>query len=116
MFFFFFDFIVQARQDKSVISNDAYSPSSSLVHENPPFIPGFFVLKFEINETIVVKVPRTVRVGMCLPSSCSLDDVEQLALLSEKALENRQVDVISVRSPTQNPYDYWNDRTFIILV
>lgn len=59
--------------------------------------------------------PRTVRIGMCLPSTCSLDDVEKMALHAEPTIPHRQINILDVRSPTQNPYEYWNDKTFIIL-
>lgn len=36
--------------------NDAYNPTASLgPHENPPFYPGFYILKLKINETEIVK-------------------------------------------------------------
>lgn len=53
---------------------------------------------------------------MCLPSTCSLDEVEHMAALSQKSLSSRFIEMISVRSPTEDPYEYWNDTTFIILV
>ncbi|XP_031635860.1 O-acyltransferase like protein [Contarinia nasturtii] len=110
--------IARTRQAKDEISfNDAYNPAAaSLPHENPPFIPGFFVLKAKINETEIVKYPRTIRLGVCLPSTCSLDDIAHMALLSQKSMAHRSMEIASVRSPTQNPYEYWNDTTFIILV
>lgn len=51
-----FAFTVRTRQEKDEISfNDAYNPTETLAHENPPFIPAFFVLKAKINETEIVK-------------------------------------------------------------
>lgn len=35
--------------------NDLYNPTLSTPHENPPFVPGFFILKVMINETEIVK-------------------------------------------------------------
>lgn len=48
---------VRTRQAKDEISfNDAYNPAAAaLPHENPPFLPGFFVLKATINETEIAK-------------------------------------------------------------
>lgn len=97
--------------------NSVYNPSSSSIpFENPPFLPGFFVLKMLVNATSVVPVPRTVYVGICLPSTCTNNDVKVMGKFSQKSLSNRQVTILAVRSPTQNPYDYGSDRTFIILV
>ena len=49
-------FAVRTRQAKDQISfNDAYNPTATLPHENPPFLPGFFVLKAVINETEIAK-------------------------------------------------------------
>lgn len=111
-------FTAQNKQDKSSLSyNDAYSPVAALKHENPPFRPGFFVLKVHINETSIAKFPRTVRLGMCLPSACSLGDVKQMALLADDPIASHHtIDIISIRSPTENDYVFWKDRTFIILV
>ncbi|XP_055326560.1 nose resistant to fluoxetine protein 6 [Sitodiplosis mosellana] len=109
--------IVRTRQAKDEISfNDAYNPATTLPHENPPFLPGFFVLKVIINETEIAKYPRTIRLGICLPSACSLDEVSHMALSSQKPMNHRSLEIAFVRSPTQNPYDYWNDTTFVILV
>lgn len=107
----------QNSQDKnSLSSNDAYS-TTTLQHVNPPFKPGFFVLKVRINETLVTKFPRTIRLGMCLPPACSLDDVERMAQLADDEVASRHhIDIISVRSPTENDYVFWKDRAFIILV
>lgn len=115
---FFFGFTAQNKQDKSSLSyNDAYSPVAALDHENPPFRPGFFVLKVHINETTIAKFPRTVRLGMCLPSACSLADVGRMALLADDPVaSHHSIEIISIRSPTENDYVFWKDRTFIILV
>lgn len=90
--------------------------SASLQHENPPFVPGFYVLKVRINETQIAKQPRTIRLGMCLPNACSYDDIERMAILADDPVSQHQLEVIMVRSPTENVYEYWNDRTYIILM
>ncbi len=69
-----------------------------------------------VNATSVVPVARTVYIGLCLPSTCTNHDVKVMGRYSQKLQSNRQVTIISVRSPTQNPYNYGADRTFIILV
>ncbi|KAG4072042.1 hypothetical protein HA402_015541 [Bradysia odoriphaga] len=94
-----------------------YNPSSSSIpFENPPFLPGFFILKMLVNATSVVPVSRIVYVGLCLPSTCNDNDVMVMGRFSQKLQSNQQVTIMSVRSPTQTPYNYAADRTFIILV
>ncbi|KAJ6620116.1 Nose resistant to fluoxetine protein 6, partial [Pseudolycoriella hygida] len=96
--------------------NNVYNPSSSSIpFENPPFLPGFFVLKMLVNATSVVPVPRTIYTGLCLPSTCTNSDVKMMGRFSQMSESNRQVTILAVRSPTQNPYNYGADRTFIIL-
>lgn len=42
-----------------VTFNEAYNPNAQLgPHENPPFIPGFFVLKIRIDDTNIIKIVR----------------------------------------------------------
>lgn len=51
-------FPVRTRHDKDQVSfNDAYNPAANLgPHENPPFHPGFFIVKVNINDTNLVRV------------------------------------------------------------
>lgn len=60
--------------------------------------------------------PRTVYIGMCLPTTCSTDEVLLMAQHSQTQSVRFDVDVQAVRSPTQSPYDYWADSTFVVLV
>lgn len=47
--------IVQTKKAKDAISYNDFSPVETTQHENPPFLPGFFVLKAAINETVVAR-------------------------------------------------------------
>ncbi|XP_037917287.1 nose resistant to fluoxetine protein 6-like [Hermetia illucens] len=85
-------------------------------HENPPFMPGFYVMKILMNETLLAPNTRTVHVGVCLPSRCSLSDVEKLAVFSQSSIQSREMKILSIRSPTNNGYNIWTDTTFIILM
>lgn len=113
----FINYLAQNLRDHTALTfNDAYS-AATLHHDNPPFVPGFYVLKVRINETQIAKYPRTIRLGMCLPNACSYNDIERMALLADDSLRTQhQLRVIMVRSPTENIYEYWNDRTFLILM
>lgn len=59
--FVFFSFnnkknsIDQPKKAKDSISYNDFSPVETTQHENPPFLPGFFVLKAAINETVVAR-------------------------------------------------------------
>lgn len=46
---------VQTKKSKDSISYNDFSPAETTQHENPPFLPGFFVLKAKINETVVAR-------------------------------------------------------------
>lgn len=69
-----------------------------------------------VNATSVVPVARTVYIGLCLPATCTNDDVKLMGRFSQKSQSSHQVTIMAVRSPTQNPYNYGADRTFVILV
>uniref|UniRef100_A0A1B0FQH3 Nose resistant-to-fluoxetine protein N-terminal domain-containing protein n=1 Tax=Glossina morsitans morsitans TaxID=37546 RepID=A0A1B0FQH3_GLOMM len=94
--------------------NDGYS-YPSIYNDNPPFMPGFFIIKIFFNETYPMKVTRTIYAGVCLPSTCNLVDVKQLFRKAQKQLDNRQVRVIDVRMPTNQKFNLYEDRTFWIL-
>lgn len=53
---------------------------------------------------------------MCLPTTCTTDEVLLMAQHSQRQSVRFNVDVQAVRSPTQSPYDYWSDNTFLLLV
>ncbi|XP_055389998.1 nose resistant to fluoxetine protein 6-like [Condylostylus longicornis] len=84
-------------------------------HENPPFMPGFYVLKIRVNETMMAHLIRTIHIGICLPSSCGINDVKYLTEASQFDLQNRELTIMDIRSPTLNPYNMWSDKTFLIL-
>lgn len=47
--------VAQPKKAKDAISYNDFSPVETTQHENPPFLPGFFVLKASINETKVAR-------------------------------------------------------------
>ncbi|TMW47985.1 hypothetical protein DOY81_006939 [Sarcophaga bullata] len=89
---------------------------SSVYNENPPFIPGFYIIKMFLNETYPTNVMRTIYVGACLPSSCSSEDAKKLAKRSHYDLESRQINILDVRVPTDKEFNIFDDRTFWILL
>lgn len=50
-----FYFAAQTQKVKDAISFNDFSVTDVVPHENPPFIPGFFVLKAKVNETEIAK-------------------------------------------------------------
>ncbi|KNC30260.1 hypothetical protein FF38_14520 [Lucilia cuprina] len=89
---------------------------TSVYNENPPFIPGFYIIKMLLNETYPTSVVRTVYVGVCLPSTCSSGDVKELAKNAYRSIESREINILDVRVPTDREFNIFEDRTFWILI
>ncbi|XP_058451821.1 O-acyltransferase like protein isoform X2 [Malaya genurostris] len=81
--------------------------------ENPPFIPGFYMLKVLLNNTHLLGPPRTILMGLCLPGTCQLRDVVQMTRASRTTQQS--FEILGVRSPTLNNFSLWKDSTFQIL-
>uniref|UniRef100_A0A182R512 NRF domain-containing protein n=1 Tax=Anopheles funestus TaxID=62324 RepID=A0A182R512_ANOFN len=94
--------------------NGNFLGSSELEHQNPPFVPGFYMAKILINGTESFNAIRTVVVGLCLPSGCSIADVETLLKL-DISVRHVEQELVGVRSPTLNNFSLWDDFTFRIL-
>lgn len=93
--------------------NGNYLEASDELHQNPPFIPGFYMLKILLNHTRILGPPRTVLMGLCLPGSCQLNDIVEMTRNINSADNNFQI--LGVRSPTLNDFSLWKDLTFQIL-
>uniref|UniRef100_A0A1W7R5K7 Nose resistant-to-fluoxetine protein N-terminal domain-containing protein n=2 Tax=Aedes albopictus TaxID=7160 RepID=A0A1W7R5K7_AEDAL len=93
--------------------NGNFLGASEMMHENPPFIPGFYMLKVLLNNTHTLGPPRTVLMGLCLPGSCQLNDVVEMTKKDEPP--TKHFHVLGVRSPTLNNFSLWKDFTFQIL-
>lgn len=81
-----------------------------------PFKTGFFILKTNVNDTRITEKSRVIFLGLCLPASCSPDEVLQMARLIEADDPLNSIEHIDVRSPTLKHYDLWSDGTFIALL
>lgn len=113
---------------------DGLGADSQLRHENPPFFPRFGVLKVVFNETHTTPVvkallylgqrrcwlfkfqPRTIHIGVCLPSSCEKEDVYIIAEAAGRKLETKHVEVRDIRIPNADGFSLWNDFTFIVML
>ncbi|KAH8387828.1 hypothetical protein KR093_009722 [Drosophila rubida] len=89
---------------------------SSVQNAPPPFQPGFFVIKLQLNETLPTEVLRTIYTGMCLPSSCSIADVDQMSAFARLELPSRELRVLDIRVPTDKEFNIWSDKTFCLLI
>ncbi|XP_033171238.1 uncharacterized protein LOC117148124 isoform X2 [Drosophila mauritiana] len=89
---------------------------SSVYNAPPPFVPGFYVIKMQLNETLPTQVLRTIYVGMCLPSSCSIADIGQMSSRAHVELPSRDLRVLDIRVPTDKEFNIWADKTFCLLI
>ncbi|KAH8362612.1 hypothetical protein KR200_004499 [Drosophila serrata] len=89
---------------------------SSVYNAPPPFVPGFFVIKMQLNETLPTQVLRTIYVGMCLPSSCSIADIGEMGARAHVELPSRDLRVLDIRVPTDKEFNIWADKTFCLLI
>ncbi|KAH8244729.1 hypothetical protein KR038_001996 [Drosophila bunnanda] len=89
---------------------------SSVYNAPPPFVPGFYVIKMQLNETLPTQVLRTIYVGMCLPSSCSIADIGEMGARAHVELPSRDLRVLDIRVPTDKEFNIWADKTFCLLI
>ncbi|KAH8332042.1 hypothetical protein KR067_010559, partial [Drosophila pandora] len=89
---------------------------STVYNAPPPFVPGFYVIKIQLNETLPTQVLRTIYVGMCLPSSCSIADIREMSEKAHVELPSRELSVLDIRVPTDKEFNIWADKTFCLLI
>ncbi|XP_050357306.1 uncharacterized protein LOC126777978 [Nymphalis io] len=82
----------------------------------PPFETAFYNVRMSVssNLTDIVKTRRTLHLGLCLPRSCSREQVGDFVNAVHAPLLNHKV--ITVRSPQHGGYSYIEDPTFQILL
>ncbi|XP_059622224.1 nose resistant to fluoxetine protein 6 [Phlebotomus argentipes] len=87
-------------------------------NDRSPFVPGFFVLKLNFHASNLTHAPRTLYIGLCLPSSCTEADVLAMAknLHEDKNEGQSHTTILDVRSPTKKRYEFTSDPTFYILL
>lgn len=115
--------------------------ATHLVHVNPPFFPRFGVVKVGLREsTLVPSVsddfchistgfivdhiysysylfqPRTIFIGVCLPTTCDKEDVFIIAESAGRKFETKAVEIKDVRIPNSDGFSLWTDGTFIIML
>lgn len=60
--------------------------------------------------------PRTLHIGVCLPSSCEKDDVYKIAESAHENAKNDEVLLKDIRIPNADGFSLWKDSTFIIML
>ncbi|XP_037943921.1 uncharacterized protein LOC119676734, partial [Teleopsis dalmanni] len=70
---------------------------NTILNENPPFFPSFYIVKMFLNETYPTNLTRTIYMGLCLPSSCSIEDVRLLMKNGTPKIKARELQVLDVR-------------------
>ncbi|XP_075228179.1 O-acyltransferase like protein-like [Lycorma delicatula] len=85
--------------NKDFKSNQTYAP---------PFSVSFYVAKLQIN-SLISNQSSFVQLGLCLPESCTLDDV-QFLIDSVPNLKTNSLRCIS------GQYSFWHDTKFTIIV
>ncbi|XP_030245000.1 nose resistant to fluoxetine protein 6 [Drosophila navojoa] len=96
---------------------EAYAEAySSVYNPPPPFMPGFYVLKLQLNETMPTQMLRTIYMGVCLPSTCSIADVHRMSSYARQELPSRELRVLDIRVPTDTEFNIWSDKTFCLLI
>ncbi|XP_037932591.1 nose resistant to fluoxetine protein 6-like [Teleopsis dalmanni] len=89
---------------------------NTILNENPPFFPSFYIVKMFLNETYPTNLTRTIYMGLCLPSSCSIEDVRLLMKNGTPKIKARELQVLDVRLPTNRDFNIFEDKTFWILI
>lgn len=120
------------------LSFNENAASLQIDHENPPFVPRFAVLKFifkESHTTPIVRFnlhfntsekkssfslshsfqPRTLHLGLCLPSACEKEDVFKIAE-NARNYDDDDVMVKDIRIPNSDGFSLWKDSTFIVML
>ncbi|XP_070493189.1 nose resistant to fluoxetine protein 6 isoform X1 [Chironomus tepperi] len=85
-------------------------------HENPPFLPRFSVLRVILSEVDIAPNPRTIHVGVCLPTSCEKDDIIKIADSARDSNETKFIKLDDVRIPNADGFTLWKDSTFITML
>lgn len=57
-----------------------------------------------------------MHIGVCLPSSCTAEDLLAMSEHSGKPMQSRSSEVTGVRIPGGDGYKLWNDGTFITML
>ncbi|KAF7990013.1 hypothetical protein HCN44_008687 [Aphidius gifuensis] len=85
------------------------------VHDTPPYKLGFFMMRIAINGSTISPVTRSIQLGVCLPFSCTADDVAIIGKLAASNVARKHSFIEKVRDHHQY-YDIYEDPVFWTLV
>lgn len=75
-----------------------------------------WLLSFNLYKLLLSLQIRTIYVGVCLPSTCSTDDIKEIAINAQRPIESHEITLLDVRAPTDKEFNIFTDRTFWILM
>ncbi|CAG5094964.1 Similar to nrf-6: Nose resistant to fluoxetine protein 6 (Caenorhabditis elegans) [Cotesia congregata] len=88
---------------------------SNSLPDHPPYKLGFFTLTILVNNTIITPVSRSIQLGVCLPFSCTAEDIFIIARLAANEDAKKHFAIEKVRDQ-HNQYDIYSDNVFWTLV
>ncbi|XP_013167311.1 PREDICTED: uncharacterized protein LOC106117508 [Papilio xuthus] len=102
------------KSDGSILAE--WRDDVSMSGSGPPFATAFYNARLLIttDQHQLIKTRRTLHLGLCLPYSCSREQVG--ALLSAVRSPALRHTVLAVRSPQHGGYTYMADPTFQVLL
>lgn len=122
-------------KQSEITSINGYNEKTAVKHENPPFVPTFYIVKLRLNDTEISPTvsgsvwslvyfiisnlqfqPRIISVAACLPYDCSQEDVSIIANNAEVSSTTRDLSLIEVKIGLKEPYDFWNDFVFQLVL
>ncbi|XP_041974276.1 O-acyltransferase like protein-like [Aricia agestis] len=83
---------------------------------NPPFAVAFYNVKMAVTADLpeLIRTHRTIHLGLCLPRSCSKEQVTQLVNAAHAPMLHQTV--VAIRSPQHGGYTFYMDPTFFTLM
>ncbi|XP_011314340.1 uncharacterized protein [Fopius arisanus] len=85
------------------------------VPDTPPFKLGFFMMTISINDSVLSPITRTIQLGVCLPFSCTAQDIFTIGKLSASETASKHSFIEKVRDQ-HNYYDIYQDPAFWALL
>ncbi|XP_034948317.1 O-acyltransferase like protein-like [Chelonus insularis] len=110
--------VENAKVDLKKKINIGFSGSQVLspdIPDDPPYKLGFFMMTILLNNTILAPIPKTIHLGVCLPFSCTSKDIYTIGKLAVNDVAKKHSFIEKVRDQ-HNPYDFYSDNVFWILV
>ncbi|KAK0083724.1 hypothetical protein PV325_008322 [Microctonus aethiopoides] len=101
-----------------IIINSGPSGSNNLpitIPDTPPYKLGFFMMTVSINSSILTPITRSIHLGLCLPFSCTANDVYVIGKLAASDSTKNYSFIEKVRDQ-HNYYNIFEDNVFWALL